>query len=254
MLILGIESSALVASAALVQDGTLLAEYTLNSKKTHSQTLLPMISQIIDAVELTDRMKELDGIAIAKGPGSFTGLRIGSATAKGLAMTLDKPILAVSTLDAMAFQLYGIGGVICPIMDARRMQVYTGIYAYSGAKRGEFSEGIEVDNLTHMHTILSQTAIGITELIDKLNSLGEMVTFLGDGCPVYREQLLKELKVPVRFAPSFASRQRAAAVAELGAVFLRNGMTESAAEHKPEYLRQSQAERLKNSAKEGGVK
>jgi tRNA threonylcarbamoyl adenosine modification protein YeaZ len=243
MLILGIESASLVASAALVQDGTLLAEYTLNSKKTHSQTLLPMIQEITRAVGLEERLEELDGIAIAKGPGSFTGLRIGSATAKGLAMTLEKPILAVPTLDAMAFQLYGISGLVCPIMDARRMQVYTGIYRFAGGQGGSIPSEVTVDEHTSMHTLMEQTAMSVEELIGRLNALGEMVTFLGDGCPVYKEQLLTGLTVPVRFAPSFASRQRAAAVAELGAIYLREGITETALDHKPDYLRKSQAER-----------
>lgn len=243
MLILGIESASLVASAALVRDGVLLAEYTLNCKKTHSQTLLPMIETITEAVGVREHLEELDGIAIAKGPGSFTGLRIGSATAKGLAMTLDKPVLAVPTLDAMAFQLYGASGLVCPMMDARRMQVYTGIYSFSREQAGTFPADVKIDEYTVMHTLLEQTAISVEELVQRLNAMGEMVTFLGDGCPVYREKLLAELNVPARFAPSFAARQRAAAVAELGGIYLREGITENAENHKPDYLRKSQAER-----------
>lgn len=250
MMILGIESASLVASAALVQDGTLLAEYTLNSKKTHSQTLLPMIEEISEAVGIRSHLETLDGIAIAKGPGSFTGLRIGSATAKGIAMTLDKPILAVPTLDAMAFQLYGVSGLICPIMDARRMQVYTGIYAFCCKQQDKFPADILIDEHTVMHTVLPQTALGVEELIERLNALGEMVTFLGDGCPVYSEKLLAGLSVPVRFAPSFASRQRAAAVAELGTIYLREGAVETADNHKPDYLRKSQAERERDEKRQ----
>ncbi len=246
MLILGIESASLVASAALVQDGALLAEYTLNSKKTHSQTLLPMIQEITEAAGIRERLSELDGIAVAKGPGSFTGLRIGSATAKGLAMTLDKPILAVPTLDAMAFQLYGIQGLVCPMMDARRAQVYTGIYFFGEDTRGAFPADVKIDDHTYMHTLLSQTPMGVEELMEKLNQLGQMVTFLGDGCPVYKEQLQTGLRIPFRFAPSFAARQRAGAVAELGAIYLAQGAAETADEHKPEYLRKSQAERLRD--------
>lgn len=250
MLILGIESASLVAGAALVQNGTLLAEYTLNSKKTHSQTLLPMIEEITEAVGVRGQLSQLDGIAVAKGPGSFTGLRIGSATAKGLAMTLDKPILAVPTLDAMAFQLYGISGLICPVMDARREQVYTGIYAFCSEQHEAFPADVRIDAHTVMHTVLPQTAMAVDELIKKLNALGEMVTFLGDGCPVYREKLLAGLTVPVRFAPSFAARQRAAAVAELGAAYLREGAVENADNHKPDYLRKSQAERERDEKRE----
>ena len=103
MKILGIESASMVASAAIVEDGNLVAEYTVNHKKTHSQTLLPMIDEIVRMTET--ELSEVDGIAISAGPGSFTGLRIGSATAKGLGLALNKPLLHIPTLDAMAWQL-----------------------------------------------------------------------------------------------------------------------------------------------------
>lgn len=249
MIILGIESSSLVASAAIVADGVLVAEYMLNSKKTHSQTLLPMIDEITEAVGLKEHLKDISGIAISRGPGSFTGLRIGSATAKGLASVLDCPVLSVPTLDAMAYQLYGTKGLICPIMDARRMQVYTGVYSFDESPKGQFPESVQIDEFTVMNTVFSQCAISVSELAEKLNDLGQMVTFLGDGCPVYEKQLRDELKVPVRFAPSFAQRQRASAVAELGAMYLKAGAVESAADHKPEYLRPSQAERVRDEKK-----
>ena len=126
MKVLGIESASMVASAAIVEDGNLIAEYTVNHKKTHSQTLLPMIDEIVRMTETN--LSELDGIAVSAGPGSFTGLRIGSATAKGLGLALGKPLLHISTLEAMAWQLWGCDGLVCPIMDARRGQVYGGAY------------------------------------------------------------------------------------------------------------------------------
>ena len=130
MKILALDSSGLVASVALIQDETLVAEYTMNYKKTHSQTLLPMLDEIKKAVDLD--LETLDAIAVAAGPGSFTGLRIGSATAKGLGLALDKPLIPVPTLEALAYNLYDTpeDTLICPIMDARRKQVYTGIYAF----------------------------------------------------------------------------------------------------------------------------
>ncbi len=128
MIILGIESSSLVASVALVADGAVLAEYTVNFKKTHSQTLLPMIDQMVQMLELD--LGLVDAIAVSGGPGSFTGLRIGSATAKGLGLALDKPLIHVPTLDAMAYNLFGAASLLCPMMDARRNQVYTGLYHY----------------------------------------------------------------------------------------------------------------------------
>ena len=128
MRILGIESSSLVASVALVTDDVVTAEYTMNFKKTHSQTLLPMLDEIANMLELD--LNTIDAIAVAAGPGSFTGLRIGSATGKGLGLALKKPLIHIPTVDAMAYNLYGCPDLICPIMDARRNQVYTGLYRF----------------------------------------------------------------------------------------------------------------------------
>ena len=128
MKILGIESASLTASAAIWEDDMLTAEYTVNHKKTHSQTLLPMIDEIVRRTE-TD-LKTLDAIAVSGGPGSFTGLRIGSATAKGLGQALDKPLIHVPTLDAMAYEHFGTDRLICPMLDARREQVYCGLYEF----------------------------------------------------------------------------------------------------------------------------
>ena len=128
MKILGIESASLTASAAIWEDDLLTAEYTVNYKKTHSQTLLPMIDEIVTMTE-TD-LETLDAIAVSGGPGSFTGLRIGSATAKGLGLALQKPLIHVPTLDAMAYEHFGTDRVICPMLDARRSQVYCGLYEH----------------------------------------------------------------------------------------------------------------------------
>lgn len=234
MRILGIESSSLVASVAVVTDDVLTAEYTVNFKKTHSQTLLPMIDEIGRMLELD--MQTLDAIAVSGGPGSFTGLRIGSATAKGLGLALDKPLIHVPTVDAMAYNLFGADALICPIMDARRNQVYTGLYHYR--------DGFEV--------VKPQCAMDIRELIEELNGGGERVIFLGDGVPVY-EPVIRELtKVTYSFAPAQANRQRAASVAALGAVYLAEGKTESAMDHAPDYLRKAQAERELEEAKRQG--
>ena len=128
MRILALDSSGLVASVAVVEDGAVddqvIAEYTVNYKKTHSQTLLPMLDEIVKMTELD--LHTVDAIAVAGGPGSFTGLRIGSATAKGLGLALEKPLIHIPTLEGLAYNLCGIADVVCPIMDARRGQVYTG--------------------------------------------------------------------------------------------------------------------------------
>ena len=132
MKILGLDSSGIVASVAIVEDENLIAEYTVNYKKTHSQTLLPMLDEVAKMTELD--LAEIDAIAVAAGPGSFTGLRIGSATAKGLGLALGKPLVAVPTLEGLACNLFGCEDVICPMMDARRKQVYTGLYTFRHGK------------------------------------------------------------------------------------------------------------------------
>ena len=225
MRILAIESSSLVASVAIVEDGVTLAEYTANFKMTHSQTLLPMIDSMVSLFGID--LSTIDAIAVSGGPGSFTGLRIGSATAKGLGLALDKPLIHVPTLDGTAYNLYGAKGLICPIMDARRNQVYTGIY--------RFEQEFEV--------VMDQDAMDMGELIEKLNGMGERVIFLGDGVPVHEKKIRELMTVPFDLAPAHMNRQRAASVAALGAVYFAEGKSETAAEHGPDYLRKSQAER-----------
>ncbi len=229
MKILGLDSSGLVASVAIVEDEVLLAEYTTDYKKTHSQTLLPMLDELRNMIELD--MESLDAIAIAAGPGSFTGLRIGAATAKGLGLALKKPLVEVPTLEGLAYNLWGTTHLVCPLMDARRNQVYTGIYEFVPEGSGR-----------KLQTVEKQSAIDITEIIAKLNSIGREVIFLGDGVPVYRKVMEEQIKVPFSYAPSCNNRQRAASVAALGAVYFAQGKTVSAAGHQPEYLRKSQAE------------
>ncbi len=234
MKILGIESASMVASVAIVEDGNLIAEYTVNHKKTHSQTLLPMIDEVVRMTE-TD-LSEVDGIAISAGPGSFTGLRIGSATAKGLGLALDKPLLHIPTLDAMAWQLWGCDGLVCPIMDARRGQVYGGAYdCISGELPVE---------------VIPADALDLREFLEKAmkvvadeNTPWKRLVFLGDGVPVGKTVIEELLDCPYTFAPAHVNRQRAAAVAELGERYLGVGRTELAEEHSPDYFRVSQAER-----------
>lgn len=225
MRILGIESSSLVASVALVTDDILTAEYTVNFKKTHSQTLLPMIDEIVKMLELD--LETVDAIAVSGGPGSFTGLRIGSATGKGLGLALKKPLIHIPTVDAMAFNLYGCSALVCPIMDARRNQVYTGLYRYEE----EFV------------VVKDQCAMELADLLKELNEMGERVVFLGDGVPVYRDLLEEQLTAPYNFVPAQSNRQRAASVAALGALYYKEGKTEMAWQHGPDYLRKPQAER-----------
>lgn len=229
MKILAIDSSGLVAGVAVVEDDVLLAEYTTNYKKTHSQTLLPMLDELRNMIELD--LDTVDAIAIASGPGSFTGLRIGSATAKGLGLALNKPLVEVPTLEGLAWNLWGSTQLICPLMDARRNQVYTAAYEF--VPRGEGYK---------LQTVLPQQPMDIVEMMNELNGLGREVVFLGDGVPVYLNLIRENIKVPYSLAPAGCNRQRAACVAALGALYFAAGQTVSAEAHKPEYLRKSQAE------------
>ncbi len=226
MKILGLDSSGLVASVAVVEDDNLLAEYTVNYKKTHSQTLLPMLDEIAKMIELD--LATIDAIAVAGGPGSFTGLRIGSATAKGLGLALDKPLVSVPTVDGIAYNLCGDRDLVCPLMDARRNQTYTGLYAFDG---------------NEMEVLVPQQAVSIDEMIDTVNSFERDVVFLGDGVPVFWEYIKEHCRVGYRFAPAHMNKQRAAALAVLAQQYYAQGKIQTAAEHRPDYLRLSQAER-----------
>ncbi len=234
MKILAIDSSGIVASAAVAQDDNLLGEYTINHKKTHSQTLLPMIDEVVRMLELD--LHTIDAIAVAAGPGSFTGLRIGCATAKGMGLALEKPLIQIPTVDGLAYNLAGSGVSVCPLMDARRSQVYTGLYTFQGYQ---------------MQTVIAQCAVSIEEMIEKINKIGQAVTFLGDGVCVAAPSIKEHCQVPYTFAPAHLNRQRAGAVAVLAMEYYRAGKMQTAAEHRPEYLRMSQAQRERLEAQNG---
>lgn len=230
MKILALDSSGLVASVAIMEDDELICEFTMNYKKTHSQTLVPMLDEVKRMIDLD--LSTIDAIAVAQGPGSFTGLRIGSATAKGLGLALNKPIVPVKTVDALAYNLYATDKVICPIMDARRNQVYTGLYTF---------EKTEKDY--QLKILMQQCAIEMSEMIEKINELGQEVIFLGDGVPVFSQQIAEKITVPYSYAPACCNRQKASLVAARAKVLYEQGIMETAAEHAPDYLRLSQAER-----------
>lgn len=236
MKILVLESSGLVASVAVVTEDKLIGEYTTNFKKTHSQTLLPMMDTMLKMIGIP--VQEMDAIAVSGGPGSFTGLRIGSATAKGLGLALNIPIISVPTVDAIAYNLFGTDAVVCPLMDARRNQTYTGLYTFEEGK---------------MQCISGQKAVMLSEIIDEINQLGRKVIFLGDGVPVFKSYIEENIQVPHEYAPIHLSQQRAGALGALALQYYQEGKYESAAEHQPDYLRLSQAER-ELAAKKGQEK
>jgi len=238
MKILAIDSSGMPASVAIVTDGVLEAEYTVNYKKTHSQTLLPMIDEISKMV-LLDK-KSVDAIAVAAGPGSFTGLRIGCATAKGIGLAWKKPLVAVPTLEGMACNYYGCEDLICPMMDARRQQVFTGIYTYEG---------------TALKVLMDQEPVPVEELCERLNAMaeesGKKIVLLGDGAAVYETVFREKLKADWSLAPANMNQQRASGLAVRAREMYDAGQIVSAADMRPEYLRVSQAERVRAQKLQG---
>ena len=227
--ILAIEASGLVASCAVATEEKIIGEFSLNLKLTHSQTLLPMLDEVVKSTGTS--LEEIDAIAVSGGPGSFTGLRIGSATAKGLGLALKKPIVAVPTTQTIAADIFGFDGLIVPLMDARRNQVYTGIYRNDG-------DGFEI--------IRDSMAVGIDDIIDTVNEMNEPVIFLGDGVPVFKEILKEKVKVKMLFAPINNSVQRAGSLAVRALELFKEGHAVEADKHVPDYLRLSQAERERN--------
>lgn len=240
MKILAIDSSGMPASAAVCEDGTLLAEYTVNFKRTHSQTLLPMMDEVRKMLELD--LDSLDAVAVAGGPGSFTGLRIGSATAKGIGLAIGKPLIHVPTLEALACNYYGSDRLIVPMMDARRSQVFAGIYTFDMHREADSS-------CDPLFILQDQEPVDVTQLCAKLNELsektGKEVILLGDGAFAYRELIEEHLTAAHSYAPAHLAQQRAGAVAVRAMELARQGKIETAAQHRPEYLRVSQAERVR---------
>lgn len=221
MLILAFESSAKSASVALVKDGELLSQYSQCSALTHSRTLLPMAEDMLKNAEV--KLSEVDLIAVAHGPGSFTGIRIGVSTVKGLSWAADKPCVGVSTLEAMAWHGLMAGGYVCPVMDARRQQVYNALFKIEDGKP---------------QRITDDRPIALAQLADEVRSLDAPVLLVGDGAAL-TEKFFREHSVPCRIAPENLRWQSAWGVA-MAASDKQPGTSETLL---PVYLRLSQAER-----------
>ena len=226
MKVLAVDTSSMVATCAIMDDERLLVEYVINHKRTHSQKIMPIIKEVLENCEV--KVEDIDVYAIAKGPGSFTGLRIGMATIKGLAHVADKPVVGIPTLEALAFNLVYSEGIIVPIMDARRNRVFTGMYRWENGK---------------FHTIKDQDVIEIDELLDMLKERNERVIFNGDGTLVYKEKIISVLGESAIFAPSSVNMAKASSVAQLALAKAKKGEVESYFDIVPDYLRKSQAER-----------
>lgn len=224
MLILAFESSAKAASVALCKDGKLISQYSQCSGLTHSRTLLPMAEDLLKNAEMT--LSDVDVFAVAHGPGSFTGIRIGVSTVKGLAWAAEKPCIGVSTLEAMAWHGIAAGGIVCPVMDARRSQVYNAIF--------RIEDGVPV-------RITEDRPISLQELGNELVALDEPVFLVGDGAGITKKYL-DSIDVPCTVAPENLVWQDGWGVA----MAAESKEPASADELLPVYLRLSQAERERN--------
>lgn len=225
MKIIALESSAITASVAVTEDGRLLAQSFQNSGLTHSATLMPMVADLLKNTGLT--LDEMDVVAVAAGPGSFTGVRIGVAAAKGLAWPGDKPCAPCSTLESMAWQCAHMGGEICAAMDARRNQVYCARF---------WAENGELTRLTQ------DRAIGLDELAEEVRVSGKLQTLVGDGAHLV-QKALEEAGLPCAPMPPHLIYQTAWGVARCALRLAREGGLVSAAAMAPSYHRLSQAER-----------
>lgn len=225
MKILALETSAVAASVAVCEDENLIAQNFQRTGLTHSATLMPMVESMLKNTGM--QLKEIDVIAVASGPGSFTGLRIGVSTAKGLAWAENKPCASISTLEAMAWQLSGMDGIICAAMDARRQQIYNALF--------EMKDGV-------LSRLTSDRAISLEDLRKELENIKKTQILVGDGaCLCYN--VLKECGNPVKTAPPHLLYQTAWGVARAALEQVRNDTLTDSAGLIPNYHRLSQAER-----------
>ena len=239
MKILGIETATNVCSVCILENSQLIAEYTTNISKTHSQRLMPMIKHVLANVELIPG--DIEAIAVSIGPGSFTGARIGISVAKGMAMALDIQIVGVSTLDGIAYNLMNsYTDQVCVITDARRKQVYTA--TYESAKRKA--------QRTDMKKLTGDIVITIEELIKKTK---KKTIFIGNATTLYYETLKKELGDLAVVCPSHLGIPRASSIALLGENMFKKGKGASHFDLKPNYVRLSDAQ-IKWKEKHGKIK
>jgi len=222
MKILGIDTSTSCGSVGLIDNGEVISDYLLNIPVTHSQRLLSAIELVLR--EASCPIESLGGWAIALGPGSFTGLRIGVSTVKGLAFATGKPVAGVSTLDALALQIAPTPYVICPILDARKKEVYTASYRYE------------------KNLIKRQSDYQAVRPEDLVRRIKEQTIFLGDGAKTYRDLLLSSLPSSALFPSAPLHLSHGSMVAKLGSELLERGECLDLATFAPIYVRPSEAE------------
>ncbi len=231
MLILGIETATMTGGVALLNDKRLISEYTLNVRTTHTARLMPAVDQILRDSSIDKH--EVDGIAISLGPGSFTGLRIGLATAKGLAMGLDVPLVGVPTLDALARNIPFAGHQICPVLDAKKKEVYYSLFRYGSSRGSDEHRGL---------SLLRQIPYQVVAPVELVRRIQEKTIFLGDAVDAYGDFIGEKLGDMALFAPDAQRLPRAATVAEMGLLKLEAGEYLDVASAEPIYIRSSDAE------------
>ncbi len=228
MKVLAIESASIAASCAVSEDGSLLGEYTLNHKKTHSEKLMPLIEELLN--ELNIKIQDIDVIAISEGPGSYTGLRIGAAIAKSLAFAVDIPIANIPTTKSLAANVFDVSKLIVPVMDAKAGRIYTGVYRWNEGK---------------ISTVKEQYPCNIVDMLEMMNEYEEPIIFNGDGAVNYRDIIEKKLRQRAYFAPERYNFLNASTLASIGYDMALIGEFVQASDFRPQYLRMSQAERNK---------
>lgn len=226
MNILGIDASGIAGSIAYIKENRLVAEYYICHKLTHSETIMPMLEHVKTLIGL--ELNTLDAIAVTSGPGSFTGLRIGVATAKALALALGLPVIGIPTLDVIAHNIPYTSYTICPMMDARRNQIYTA--AYEWRQEGLFK-------------FIDYCAIDLNECLQQLSKLHNKIIFLGDAIWLHQHEIQAQLGEKAVFAPAHLNLQRAGTLVAIAKEEYKKGRAVSALDFVPMYLRKSQAER-----------
>lgn len=226
MNLIAIDASGVAGSVAYYKEDHVVGTYYICDKLTHSQTIMPMLEDIKHLLQID--LNEVDAVAVTAGPGSFTGLRIGVTTAKTLALALNVPLIGVPTLDVIAGNIPLTEHLICPLMDARRNQVYTAVYR---------QEKEELKRLT------DYLAIDLDEQLMALKKYGEKVIFLGDGALAFKEHIQEVLGEQALFVKDFMNLQQASVLAVQAISLYEQGKAEDPSNFAPMYLRKSQAER-----------
>jgi len=224
MRILAVDTASRTCSVAVVEDDVVMAEFTVNHRDTHSRFLMEMIDRVLTISRFA--LMDMDGFAVTTGPGSFTGLRIGLSAVKGMAMGAGRPVAGVGSLEALAFPFAHSDKLLCPLMDARRHEVYTARYRFEGSR------------------LIAQTWPQVTTPEKAVSDIHESCILVGDGAVVYRDRMMDMMGDRAVFAGFSHHQIRASAVAALAMPRFKAGDTEDVSALTPSYIRTSDAEKM----------